>query len=230
MGNEIAEFLMGNCYVIIYGIALILSVLKYRYYFDTPLKTLPIIIGYVLLTEILGFLIRDFEDIQVVFENGYSHYNHLIYNILDTIFFLYFFIIYKKSITEKRTKNIIRKGILVIIVIALLNPFFEEFILFPQLGVIIFGSILLVFCSLSYLKEVMSKPIKYSNYHKLMKCISLGLLLFYPFYPFIIGIGQYNEDLYWKLHLREVLLVLIIIMYALFSIGFIKLKKIQFLK
>lgn len=230
MVKELILFLRDNYFMLVYGLAFILSVIKYKYFFDTHLKALPILIAYVLLTEFLGYLIKDFEEIQIVYEKGFSHYNHFIYNLLDIVFFLYFFRIYKKSISDKNHKKLIGYGVITFLIVTAINPFFQNFMLYPQLAAITLGSVLLIASTLFYFKETGLKQSQFSNYNLLLWWISLGILIFYPFYPIIMSIGQINEMLFFNLHLRSILLCLIIAMYSCFLIGLIKLKKVHFLR
>jgi hypothetical protein len=225
MTIELALFLQENAYMLIYAVVLIVSLVKYKYYFESSLKALPILLAYILLTEIFGLLIRDINEVQIVFEDSYQNYNHLIYNLLDLIFFLYFFYIYYWSTTNQKLKVYIKWGTLLFCLVSILNPFFESFILKPQLLVILTGSVELVLFAYLYLKEYRNKPASFSNYRKLLRWISIGLLIFYPFYPLIIGISQLNEDLYYALYLRKVLLLLIMILYGCFIVGFLRMGK-----
>lgn len=210
----------------IYGLALILSFVKYKYYYETRLKALPIIIGYVLLTEVLGYIISEYEEIQIVYEEGLHYYNHFIYNILDIVLFIYFFWIFQRSISADVYKNFIIYGVILFLIATLLNPFFQDFTLYPQLGSIGVGSILLITCSVLYLLQLVANQSKLSNYNLLLKWISIGIILLYPFYPAILYIGQVNEVIFFELNLRSVLGFLIVLMYSCISIGLIKLKKV----
>ena len=227
MVNELLAFLTDNYFMIIYGVALILSVYKYKYYYDSALKTFPIIIGYVLLTEILGFLIAESNEIQLVFEEGYANHNHLIYNILDIILFLYFIRVFRKSISNLRSKQLILYGTIGFLLISICNAFFQDFRLHPQLATMGFGAILLIFCALTYYMEIKEKPKRFSNYNRLLRHIVVGILLFYPFYPVIISVGYFNPGLFLDLDLRTLLFTLILIMYSSFIIGFLSLRKIR---
>lgn len=227
MTTKLALFIQENTFMLVYAIALVLSLLKYKYYYDTRLKALPILLAYILLTEVFGGLIRNIDEIQIVFEADYQNYNHLIFNILDIVLFLYFFRIYSLSTTNPRLKRYVKWAAILYCVISVVNPFFNSFVLKPQLMATLSGSIALVTFSYMYLKETKNMKVSYSNYHKLLQWISKGLLIFYPFYPLILGIGQVNEKLYDTLHLRKLLLLLITILYGCFIIGLTRLGKMK---
>src|SRR6056297_204541 len=225
MTIDLALLLQENVFMLVYTVVLVLSLMKYKYYYETSLKALPILLAYIFLTEIFGVLIRDINEVQIVFEATYQNHNHLIYNILDIIFFLYFFYIYYRSTSNQKLKEYIKWGTLLFCLVSILNPFFENFILKPQLLVIFTGSAALVLFAHQYLTEYRSKPAAFSNYRKLLRWISVGLLIFYPFYPVIIGIGQIDENLYYELYLRKVLLFLIMVLYGCFIVGFLRMGK-----
>ncbi|MCP4976152.1 MAG: hypothetical protein GY931_08325 [Maribacter sp.] len=226
MGNEFEGFLFNNYFLAFYALALLLSIISYKKYFDTVLKYLPILIGYTLITEVLGLMIRDFEDIQIVYIDGYSYYNNLIFNVFDIIFFLFFFYVYWNTITHKPFKNVIKWGALLFILISFINPFFQDFILFPQIWASSLGSIVLIICILFYFKQLRSN--KQSPAHQdLLFWISMGFLIFYIFYPVILFIGNFDYELYQKLYIRRTLHLLIAVMYSCIILGFVFMKRVQ---
>ncbi|MFD0796817.1 hypothetical protein ACFQZJ_05055 [Maribacter chungangensis] len=223
MTGQVGLFILENAFILVYVLVLALSLIKYKYYYDTKLKALPILLAYILLTEIFGGLIRNIDEIQLIFEEDYQNYNHLIFNILDIVFFLYFFRIYSVSTTNLELKKYVKWGAVLFCLASAVNPFLNSFMLKPQLLAILIGSIAMITFSYMYLKETKKMRVTFSNYHKLLQSISKGLLIFYPFYPVILGIGQTNEALYYKFYLRELLFLLIIILYGYFIIGFVRL-------
>jgi len=220
----VVELLKSNYFLVLYAVALVLSLYKYKYYFESILKYFPIIIAYTLFSEILGLLIRDFEGFQIVFEEGYSYYNQLIFNIFDIIFFLYFFFVFRKVSDSSVAKKVINRCILVFVLVSLINPFLQGFKTVPQIGLIIYGSLILVFCTINYFIE-RKKGMKKDKRPNLLFWISIGLLLFYSFYPIIMTILVVDLELYLQLKIHEFLKVLITIMYGFFIVGFIRVKK-----
>lgn len=205
---------------------MLLSIVRYRRYFDSLLKYFPIIIAYTLISETLGLLIRVNDNIQIVYLEGYSFYNILIFNIFDIVFFLYFFSVYWNVVTEIKYRNWIKYGAFLFIACTLINPFFQNFILYPQLIASTVGSFVLIFAILLYFigkKTISNLP----NRQNLLFWISMGLLLFYTFYPFILLIGYYDYELYQKLHIRFIQHILIAVMYSCFVIGFVLMRRIR---
>lgn len=226
MGNEIEDFLFNNYFLAFYALALLISLVNYRKYFDTVLKYLPILIGYTLITEVLGLLIRDIEDIQIVYIDGYSYYNSLIFNIFDFIFFLYFFYVFWNTITHKLFKSVIKWGALFFILISFVNPFFQNFVLLPQIWASSLGSIVLIICILFYFHQIRPNT-QIANRQDLLFWICIGFLIFYTCYPFILLIGYFDYGLYQELYLRRILLILIAIMYSCIILGFLLMRRIQ---
>ena len=221
----ILGFLKNYYFIVIYGVALLFSIVRYKLYFDSILKYFPILIGYTLISEILGGLIAENDHFQIVYLDGYSSYNSLILNFFEIIFFLYFFYVFWNVISVIRFKKIIKYGAVLFIISSLVNPFFQDPMLFPQMIASSIGSLVLVASSIFYFIELRSKT--NIPYHRnLLFWISLGLVLFYTFYPFILLIG-FDYDLYQKLHIRIIHHVLIALMYLCFILGFILMRRIR---
>ena len=225
MALSIFEFIKNNYILAFYAIALLLSILRYRRYYDSLLKYFPILIGYTLLTEILGKLIRDNDDLQIVYLDGYAFYNQLIFNIFDIVFFLYFFYVYRNAVSKIKFKNWIKYGAFLFITCSIINPFFQDFLLYPQMIALTIGSLVLIFSILLCFLDKKTST-NFPNRHNLLFWISLGLLLFYTFYPFILLLG-FDYDLYQKLHIRIIHHVLIALMYSCFILGFILMRRIR---
>ncbi len=226
MNKGVTDFLLGNYFMALYAVALVLSILRYRRYFDSLLKYLPILIGYTLLSETLGYFIRVNDDLQIVYLEGYSFYNQFIFNIFDIIFFLYFYYVYWNAIQNIRFKKLIKYGAALFIISSLVNPFFQDPMLIPQMMASSLGSAILVVCTIFYFIEHRSK-INIPYHRNLLFWISLGLLIFYSFYPFILTVGYFNYELYQKLYMRQFHYLLIALMYSCFIIGFILMRRIR---
>ena len=220
------EVIRENYFLIFYALALLLALGQYRKYFDSLLKYFPMIIAYTLISEILGTVVRDYENIQIVYLEGYSFYNQLIFNIFDIVFFLYFFYVYRNAVSEKKYKKWIIYGAILFIACSLINPFYQDFLLYPQMIASSIGSLVLAVCTILYFLKLKSKT--NIPYHRnLLFWISLGLLIFYSFYPLILTVGYFNYELYQKLHARTIHHFLIAMMYSCFILGFILMRRIR---
>jgi len=212
--------------LIIYLIALIFSILSYKKYFDSFLKYLPILIGYTFLTEFLGLFIRESDAFAIIYSQGNEYLNSLIFNIFDIFFFLYFLFIYWKALDDARQKKWIKNGGLLFVLVSIINPFFQSFSLEPQIYSMLIGSFFIISAAILYFKQV--NGFKGESNRKLLSWVSLGLLIFYPFYPIIFFIVIYFDDaLYRMLHLNIIHQILICLMYCCFIIGFIRMNRMK---
>jgi len=220
----VIEFFQNNYFIPVYGIVLIFAMARYRLYYDSLLKYFPIILAYTLLTEVLGILIREYDNFQIIYSEKYHFANYLIYNIYDLVFFLYFYLIFRKRIENSNYKNIIKYCISIYIGASLINPFFENVLIFPQIYASTIGSIILIICIIMYFHDSSETNRKKG---RLLKWISIGLLLFNLFYPIIMIAGKYNYELYQKYNFQQIHYCLIVIMYTCFIIGFLRMRRLK---
>ncbi len=180
------------------------------------------LIAYAFLSEILGYLIHDFESFQIIYSDANHQFaNNFIFNIFDIVFFLYFYKVFWRAIDNQKSKTLIKYGAVLFVIASFINPFFQNILLFAQVYAIAAGSLVLVICSLLYLKQVHTGK----NKNILLTWISIGLLIFYTFYPIIMLSGDMKYDFYVKFHLNQVLKIIIVGMYLCFIIGFIQLRR-----
>jgi hypothetical protein len=179
------------------------------------------IIAYTLLSEILGYFIVKFESFQIIYSDKYPFANNLIFNIFDIIFFLYFYFVFWNALINSTQRKIIKYSTVLFIASCLINPFFQSILILPQVYAITIGSLLLITFSIFYIRQTIAA--KKSNC--LMLWTSIGLLIFYFFYPIIMATGIYYYDFYKRLHLNQLNRLLIAIMYICFIIGFWKMKR-----
>lgn len=226
MGQVILDFIKTNYFVVVYGITWFISVFTYRKYFDTLLKYFPIIIAYTFFSELLGSLVGQNENIQLVFGYEQKNLQYIVYNIYYPCFFLFFFYIYWKSSSDKKQKNIIKYGSFLFIIVNFLNLIAENPLTSSSKYAYIFGTIHLIYCTLSYFSRVFKENrfsiIKYS----LFFWVSLGLLIFHTTYLPLKILREFYYELY--IPLRQFHLVMIVVMYVLFSTGFIISKRRAF--
>ena len=225
MSYDITSFLLNNNFILVYGIALIISLIRYNKYFESVLKYFPIIIAYTFFNEILGGYIRNNESIQIVFMEEQALNNNLIFNIFDIVFFLYFYFIFYKSIESPDKKKWIKTGAILFIVTCVLNLFFQNFVLYPQVYAIIVGSLNLLLCILLSFTQLSQQKSGLPKSKNLLFWISIGLLIFYFAYPIIMTIAIYFPEIHRELNVRQIHHFLICLMYTCFIIGFIKPRK-----
>ncbi|APQ18121.1 hypothetical protein [Maribacter hydrothermalis] len=222
------SFIKENYYMFVYAVTLFISLATYRKYYDTALKYFPIIIAYTFFNEVLGFLVRNFDEISFFSNIKYSNYNDVIYNIYAIIFFCFFYYVYYKLIENKNFK----KWIIISTIISLLsysistlyqNPL--ETNLFYALAI---SAWLLVSIIILYFVDKVQQKEDLFQLHNLMFWVSFSLVLFYSIFPIIYVIGYTDYDTWIAYDLKSVLRILIVVMYSLFIIGFLKGRKLAF--
>lgn len=221
------QYILDNYFILLYFIALVLSVIKYRLYYDTVLKYLPIILGYVLMSEILGAIVRDIDDIQLVYIPEYYNYNTIIFNIFDIVFFLYFFYVFYQLSDKPINKIIIKYGSIVFLISCTVNLFYQDFYTQPQNYAIIVGAIILIFACLTYLYKIFTEEQKFVPRRNLLFWISIGLLFFYTYYPISMYILSFNYDLYSMYNITKYHYACISVLYSCFIIGFISMRRLR---
>ncbi|MEE9361535.1 MAG: hypothetical protein V3U92_02955 [Cellulophaga sp.] len=186
------------------------------------------IFGYTLLTEILGNIIRQHEDFQIVFLEQFADYNNVVYNVFDVIFFLYFFYVFWNSLIKEKHKRIVVYGTTSYIIVSFINVFIQDPMLFPQIYAIGVGSITMIISVLLYFKELrLRSSLSVPNKNNLLFWLGIGLLFFYICYPFFMTIGIFHYELYKILHLKHLLYASIVLMYSCFIYGFLKMRRLK---
>ena len=221
MSQVILDFLKTNYFFLLYFAVLVIALVRYERYFDSVLKYFPIFIGYTILTEALGYLIANFEDFQINYSEEYPYANNAFFNIYDWVFFFYFYTIFYKAIKVRNLQTPIKYGAFVYIIATAINPFFENWIIFPQTYALAVGSAVLIMAILLYFIDSKYR-IEQNNLP--LVWIGIGLLIFNLFYPIIMLIARHNPEFYQEFYLRQVHFVLIVVMYACFIMGFLQMK------
>lgn len=221
------EYFLNNYFLLLYLLAFISSLAKYRLYYDTILKYLPIVIAYTLLSETLGLMVRDIDEIQIIYKQEYYNYNTVIFNIFDIIFFLYFFYVYYHIIDKSISKKVIKYGSWMFLVTCIMNLFIQDFYLEPQNYAIIIGSIILLYAVLTYLSKIFKKEQKLPLYTNLLFWISLGILVFYTCYPVTMYILTFYYEIYSEFNLSIFHYATIGVLYSCIIIGFILMKRLR---
>jgi len=169
-------------------------------------------------------MIRDYDSFQLIYSEEFSNYNTVIFNILDFIFFVYFFLVYYKVLQSSKSKKIVKYGVLLFCIVSIINPFFQNLFLSPQTYLITVGSIVLIVAILLYFKDLKLKGEKTIQGGNPLFWISIGLLIFYSLYPILMS-NLWSSPYYENYHVREVHQFLIAIMYLFFIVGFAKMKR-----
>ncbi len=205
---------------------LLLSIWRYPRFYDTPLRFLPLVLMYTFLTELLGIIIRENEEISLFYKEVYYNNNWMIYNIYNLLFFLYFFYVYRSYISSKKSKRVIKTGVILFLITSIINPLVQSFKTMPQLTAYIIGAIVLLWSVYLYYIDLKKSYGVYFLKKDLLSWISLGIMIFYIGY-LPIKILRYYMTIYdfripgiSKFHIG-----LIMAMYFCFGIGFLIMRR-----
>lgn len=222
------SFIKDNYYMLIYAVTLFISLATYRKYYDTALKYFPIIIAYTFFNEVLGYLVRTYDEISFFQNVKYSNFNDVIYNIYAIIFFCFFYHVYWQLIHNKRYKNWIIICSMIFLLSYALSTLFQNPLETNLYYALAISSWILVFCIVLYFKDKNQRKQNIFQPHNLMFWVSVALFIFYSIFPIIYVIGYTNYEIWSTYKLRSLLNVLIVIMYSLFIFGFLRGRKLAF--
>ncbi len=220
-------YLLDNYFMPLYFIALVLSLIKYQLYYDTVLRYFPILLTYTFLTEVLGLIVRDVDDIQLVYRQEYYNYNTIIFNIYDVIFFLYFFYVYYQLNDNRLTKIIIKYGGITFLLTCIGNLFLQDFFTEPQNFAIIIGSVILIYTVSTYLYKLIITKHRLPIYRNLLFWLSIGILFFYICYPISMYILSFEYDFFILHNLSKYHYISIGVFYTCIIIGLILMKRLR---
>lgn len=228
MIQELIIFLKNQYFLAIYFVTWLVAVYRYKRYFDTVLKYLPILIIYTFFTELLGYFIKNHNDFQFFSDDRYNWHNVIIYNIYQIVTFLFFYWVYWKTIKKKSLKRIIKYGTYLCSLSYVINIFFQNPLHKQLTYAHAIGSIILVLAIILYFKEKKSEDNPYPQKHNLLFWVSIGLFVFYAFFPFILLSDYFHLSISTQYHLRITLLTFIALMYLFFIVGLLMGKRKAF--
>ena len=214
-----------------YGLTLLLAVIRFSKYFDTPLKYFPIIVCYTLITEMLGFFIRKYDEYDIFMNEVYTTYNIPIYNVYNIIFYLYWYYVFESYLPNDKFRTYRRGAIALFLLTAAVNPFLQNFMIGPQFYTYVVGGLVLLSYLFFYLRWQWRVSGKLFQGDDLLSWLSLGLSAFYLGYlPIKIAVHLYSlEGLrHAPTYFRPATYLLIILMYTLFCIGLIKMRRMRY--
>lgn len=174
---------------------------------------------YTFLTELLGYFIKYYEEFQFFTDERYSWRNVIIYNIYQIVSFIFFYWVYWKKLKTPKFKQWVKYGAILSLLSQVVSLFFQNPFYIHLYYANIVGSLVLVLAIILYFKEKSNESHPLPQKYNLLYWISIGLLVFYIFFPVILLIGYVKYDFYAQYNLRKVLLVLIVFMYFCFNLG-----------
>ncbi len=208
--------IIQNTHMALYVIVLVLAIYKFPAYKDTPLKFLPFILLFTVLTEYLGLFVK----------TVLSDVNFVIYNIYYLLYFVFFLYVFMKVIREQKFKRYIEIGIGLFVVFYLRDLVFTNIYENSFTLTYIAGALILIFCIILYYISILQSSQVLVIKNDLLFWISVGLFLFYIGYlPIkIIRTWFYEIGDFFQI-LLLIQFSLITIMYLFFLIGFLWMKK-----
>ena len=215
------ELFIDNFFFSFYVVTWFVSVITYRKYFDTPLKFFPIYIAYVIFTELLGYFIFNFEEFSFFSQQEYSWHNVLIYNIYQVVMLCFFYWLYLKVLRDPRHKKLVVAAIFVTALAYLISLFFQDPLHSSLYYADFFGSYSLVVCVVLYFREKVREGNKSTLKENLMFWVSMGLLVFHIFMPFLLYVGFTQVEIWHTYKFRKILWILVSAMYTFFMVGLI---------
>ncbi len=164
--------------MVMYAVTLALSVARFPRYFDTPMRYLPILFAYTLLTETIGLIIRDSDDFSIVIHELYYNNNWLIFNIYLLIYFGFFFYIYHRYITTVAFRGLKIAGLGFFIAVCIFNAWQYDFTTVSQVWSFWAGSLVTGVMAVLYLMQEWRYGDRPRLKHNLLIWLSLGFLIF----------------------------------------------------
>lgn len=147
---------------------------------------------------------------------------------LFSIFFISsFFYVFYHIIKNSLCKKVIKYGSVVFVLTCTINLFVQDFYVDPQNYAIIIGAIILLYAVLNYLYNTFSKKHKLLLHNNLLFWISIGILIFYTFYPISMYILIYHYDFCNEYNLSVFHHAIIGVLYSCIIIGFMLMKRLR---
>lgn len=229
MMEELYKFITGQYFILLYPIVWFVAVVRYRTYFDTPLKYFPIYLMYTFLTELLGYFIKYHDDFQFFSDERYKWHNVIIYNIYSVITFLFFYYIYWRVLKKEKHRKWAKYGAIISMSAYVVSLFFHDpFHMNLYYANLVASLVLLVDITLYFKEKGKEEASTHLMKHNLMFWISLGLAVFHIAFPFLFVIAYEAPEIWAKFKLRQVLKVFIVFMYGTFMLGFLISKRKAF--
>ncbi|WP_228235243.1 hypothetical protein [Allomuricauda sp. M10] len=217
--QEFLKLLWSQFFMLLYLVTWIISVYRYRRFFDTQLKYFPMLVMYTFFTELLGYFIMYNDDFQFFSDGRYQLNNVIIYNLYQLVFFIFFFEVYRKTFKNRFLRKLTLYLTLLCTASYVINAMLVNPLINQMTYAHIIGSILLVLIIFFYLKEKKSETDAPSLKHNLLFWVSIGLLAFYVTFPTILILYRIKLDLRFLVYLRPALVTSIAVMYGLIIFG-----------
>lgn len=216
--------------MLLYVVVFAASLWRYPAYFQTPLRWLPVLLLYTLLTETLGMVIRINPDFSIVFREAYYNNNWVIFNIYSLLFFPYFLLVFHRYLKGKEARALLRYGGLAYGVAFLLNAVFDDFQTQSQVYAYAVGALVLMVGALAYLRQEVRAGVPVPVHRNLLVWVSAGIFLFclgytpIKYLKYLVANG-YSD--YYPTWIRPLHFGLIYVLYGCFLLGFLWMRPLK---
>ncbi len=217
--QEFLKLLWNQIFMVLYLVTWIISVYRYKRFFDTQLKYFPMLVMYTFFTELLGYFIMYNDDFQFFSDGRYRLNNVIIYNLYQLVFFIFFFQVYRRTLKNNLTKKWVYYLSLLCIATYTTNAILVNPLIKQLTYAHIIGSLMLVLTIFFYLKEKKLETNSPSLKHNLMFWVSIGLLAFYITFPIIMTLYKFKLNVGFLIYLRPALVTSIAVMYGFIIFG-----------
>ncbi len=219
MPEDLIRIFKDHFYIPIYFLTWLISVVRYKRFYDTPLKYLPMLIIYTFFTELLGYFIKYSNEFLFFSDSRYAWHNVIIFNIYQIVFFLFFFEVFRKVIKRQVLKKQIRYLSIFCLIAYIINAIAYNPLHHQTTYGHIIGSIIMLYIVVLYLWEKYTEDSPFSLRYNLLFWISMGLMVFYFIFPVILIIYLLKLNIGIQIYFRPMLLTAIVLMYCLIIIG-----------
>ncbi|MEM7108064.1 MAG: hypothetical protein AAF519_07545 [Bacteroidota bacterium] len=197
-------------------VTLVVGAVYYKKYSSSFVKYFFFLLGVVVTLEFTVWTMKQFF--------GMPLQNWYIYNILTSIQYVYYFILYEKVMSRYRTRQWVRIFLFVFLISVLVNFIFIQRLAvdgpFHSYSFVLGAVLLIVSIGLFFAEMLQTEKVLYFKTH-LMFWISIGLFVFYTgVIPLILSINFLPQGISLNT-LNGILFTLNFMMYACFSVGFI---------
>lgn len=219
MPEDFIRIFKDHFYIPLYFFTWLLSVFRYKRFFDTPLKYLPMLIMYTFFTELLGYFIKFSNEFQFFSDYRYTWHNVIIFNIYQLVFFLFFFEVYRKMLQKKSTKKLVSYFSILCVIIYLVNAIAYNPLHNQMTYAHIIGSLMMIYILIQYFFEKTREENPHLLKFNLLFWMSIGLLIFYTSFPLILVLSKIQVNIEIQSIFRPVLVSSILLMYGFIILG-----------
>jgi hypothetical protein len=224
---SIFDSFLEYSFIPMYGVTLFLALWRYPMYYNSRLKFFPVLIAYTLISEILGFLVRDYDNFSLFLNDLFRNYTWVIFNIYNIVFFYFFYYVFWYHLKKPWHRIYLLSGMAVVGFGSIYNAQISSFLYESQIFAYLAGGVVLIGAILIYLYNHAKEEGRFFDVGDLLSWLCLGMLFFYSGYLPIKIIRYYNTI--YQINdnpiIRRVHLSLILLMYALFAIGFLRMDR-----